>query len=144
MNEHAPSRSPDRQRFPIRIGGRSAWLVRILFGATRATAWAEVGDGAVSARFGRFAFGVPLAEIVSYRIEGPFRWITAIGVRVSVRHRDVSFAGSPHGGVRIDFRRRIAWGPLAVPAFYVGADDLDAFAAALAARGIPGEDARRR
>ena len=32
---------------------------------------------------------------------------------------------------------------LRVPAFYVATDDLEGFAAALAARGIPGEDARR-
>jgi hypothetical protein len=131
-------------RHPIRIGARSRLLVRVLFGATPATAWAEVTENEMVARFGRFEFRAPIAEVADYRIEGPFRWITAIGVRMSVRHRDLSFAGSPHGGVRMDFRDRIPYGPLRVPAFYVGADDLEAFAAALAAQGIPGEDARRR
>lgn len=132
------------QRFPIRIGSRSRWLVRLVFGATRESAWAEIGDGRMVARFGRFRFTTELSNIAAWRIEGPFLWITAIGVRMSVRHRDVSFAGSPHGGVRMDFHRPVKAGPFNVPAFYVGADDLDGFASALATLGVPGVDARRR
>lgn len=134
----------ETSRFPIRIGGRSALALRIAFGAKPDTAWAEVDEGGLRARFGRFRFDTPLANIATWRIEGPFRWITAIGVRTSIRHRDRSFAGSPHGGVRMDFRVPVGSGPLAVPAFYVGVDDLEGFAAALAALGIPGEDVRRR
>ncbi len=132
------------KRFPIRIGARSAMLVRLAFGATTDTAWAEVDADGLRARFGRFRFETPLANIASWRIEGPFRWITAIGVRTSVRHRDRSFAGQPA-------RRRAnglprpgwQWSPGRCPAFYVGVDDLAGFAAALSALGIPGEDARR-
>jgi len=131
-------------RVPIRIGPRSRGFVRLLFGATPETAWAEIGDGAFGARFGRFSFRTPVENIARWRIEGPWRWITAIGVRRSVRHGDVSFAGSPHGGVRLDFRQPVRVGPFQVPALYVGVDDLEAFAATLAALGIPGEDARRR
>lgn len=131
------------ERFPIRVGARSRGLVRVLFGATPETAWAELTETELVARFGRFEFRTELANIERWRIEGPFRWITAIGVRMSVRQPDLSFAGSPHGGVRIDLHRPVRWGPRAMTAFYVGADDLDAFAAALAAHGIPGEDARR-
>jgi hypothetical protein len=131
------------QRFPMPIGPRSALLVRVLFGATPATAWAAIDDDAVSARFGRFSFSTPLANVERYRIEGPWRWITAIGVRMSIRHRDISFAGSPHGGLRLDFRERITWLIFRVPAYYVAPADLAGFAAALAAHGIPGEDARK-
>jgi hypothetical protein len=129
-------------RYPMRIGSRSALLLRILFGVTPDTAWAAVDDGTVSARFGRFSFSTPLANVERWRIEGPWLWITAIGVRMSIRHRDVSFAGSPQGGVRIDVRERVRWLAFNVPAFYVGVDDLDGFAAELEHRGIPGEDAR--
>ena len=132
------------QRFPIRIGARSRGLLRVLFGVTPDTAWAEVDDDAVSARFGRFSFSTPIANVARYRIEGPWLWITAIGVRRSLRHGDVSFAGSPHGGVRIDMRDPVPWSRFRVPAFYVATDDLDGFAAALAALGIPGEDVRTR
>jgi hypothetical protein len=130
-------------RFPIRIGRRSRWFIRLFFTATPETAYAELADDLVI-RFGKFRLGTPLSNLASWRIEGPWHWITAIGIRRSVRHADVSFAGSPHGGVRIDFRDQVRWGPLKVPAVYVGADDLEGFAAALAARGIPGLDAQKR
>ena len=130
------------QRFPMRVGARSAGLLRVLFGVRPGSAWAAIDDETVSGRFGRFAFSAPLANVERYRIEGPWRWITAIGVRRSLRGGDVSFAGSPRGGVRIDLREPVRWTLFRVPAFYVGVEDLDGFAAALAGRGIPGEDAR--
>ena len=135
------------ERFPIRVGARSRALLRLAFGVTPANAWVDVGDlpdGDVAVSFGRFGFRTPVANIGRWRIEGPWAWITAIGVRASLRHRDVSFDGSAHGGVRLDFRERVRWGLLRVPAIYVSADDLVGLAAALTARGIPGEDARRQ
>lgn len=130
------------RRYPIRIGRRSAPFLRVIFGVTPERAWAMVDDGEMVARFGRFEFRVPVANITHWRIEGPWRWITAIGVRGSVRHGDYSFAGSPRGGVRMDFATPVRWGGRNVPAFYVGVEELEAFAAELSALGIPGEDAR--
>jgi hypothetical protein len=132
------------QRFPIRIGQRSAFLLRLVFGVRPELAWADLGDGRLVIRFGRAEFGTELSNLTCWRIDGPFLWLTAIGIRMSIRHRDVSFAGSPHGGVRLDFRDRVTWGPFKVPAVWVGADDLEAFAAALEAAGLPGRDARER
>ena len=131
-----------RLRFPIRIGRRSRGFVR-LWTARPETSYVDLNDE-LDVRFGRFRLRTPIANIASWRIEGPFRWITAIGLRRSVRHADVSFAGSPHGGVRIDFKERVPWGFLRVPAIYVGVDDLDGLAAELARRGITGTDARAR
>lgn len=133
-------------RFPIRIGPRSRWVVR-LWSARPETSYVELDDGpgdAIAVHFGRFWFRTPIANIASWRIEGPFRWVTAIGVRMSIRHGDVSFAGSAHGGVRLDFRERVRAGILKVPAIYVGVDDLDGLAAELTRRGIGGTDARAR
>ena len=129
-------------RYPIRIGRRSALLLRVLFGVTREKAWSTIDGGVVTTRFGWYELRVPVANIVRWRIEGPWTWITAIGVRRGIRHGDVSFAGSPHGGVRLDFRERVRWIIFRVPAFYVCVDDLEGFAAELARLGIPGEDAR--
>ena len=131
----------DPVRFPIRIGRRSRWIIR-LFTATPATAYCEVGDDLLI-RFGRFRFRTPLSNVATYRIEGPFTWIKAIGVRTSIRHRDLSFCGSAHGAVRMDLKERVRWGPNNVPAVWAGADDLDGLGAELARRGIPGEDVRR-
>ena len=55
----------------------------------------------------------------------------------------MTFGGSPHGGVRIDFREPVKWGPMRVPAVYLPADDLEGLAAELERRGIEGRDIRR-
>ncbi len=126
--------------FPIRVGRRS-WPVLMFFGVRPDNAWVELDDH-LDVRFGWYRFRTPIANLASWRIEGPFRWITAIGVRTSIRHRDVTFGGSHHGGIRIDFREPVKWGLLRVPAIYVPADDLEGLAAELARRGIGGRDAR--
>jgi hypothetical protein len=129
-------------RFPIRLGARSRPLLR-LFGARPGNAWVDLGDD-FDARFGRFQVRTPFDNIVAWRIEGPWRWITAIGVRRSIRHGDVTFGGNHRGGVRLDFREPVRLARLRVPALYVTVDDLEGLAAALAERGIPGVDARAR
>jgi hypothetical protein len=131
-------------RYPIRIGNRSRLFLRIAFGVTPDRAWVDVGDGVIRVRFGRFEVTAPIADATRWRIEGPWPWITAIGVRMSIRHRDLSFAGSPRGGVRVDFTPRVPYGPLRLPAIYYGVEDLEGFAAELTSLGIPGEDARGR
>ena len=128
------------QRFPIRVGPRSRPLLR-LFGVKGDNAYVDL-DGQLDARFGRFEVHTPVANLASWRIEGPWLWITAIGVRTSVRHRDVTFGGNHRGGVRVDFKERVPFGALRIPALYVTVEDLEGFAAALAGRSIPGEDAR--
>lgn len=130
------------RRFAIRIGRKSRPLLR-LFGVRDGNAWVDL-DGAFDARFGAFRIRTPVANLASWRIEGPWLWLTAIGVRRGLRHGDFTFAGSHHGGVRVDFRERVAYGPFRIPALYVAVDDLEGLAAALAERGIPGHDARKR
>jgi len=132
-------------RFPIRVGRRSRLLLRILFGVKPEAARLTLGDGPgaeLDVVFGHAHFHTPMANLARWQIEGPFRWITAIGIRRSIRHGDVTFGGSHHGGVRIDFRVPAAWSPFSVPAIYVPAEDLEGLAAELTRRGIPGRDAR--
>ena len=107
-------------------------------------AYVDLGHDELVARFGWATARTPLSNVVRWRIEGPWRWITAIGIRSSLRHHDLTFGGSPHGGVRVDFREPVPITFLRPPALYLTVDDLDALAAALAERGIPGEDARKR
>ncbi len=130
------------RRFPIRLGHRSRPLLR-LFGARPDNAYVDLDDELI-ARFGRYTVRTPASNIASWRIEGPWLWLTAIGVRTSLRHRDVTFGGSHRGGVRLDFRERVRFGLLRIPALYVTVEDLEGLASALAERGIPGEDARTR
>lgn len=130
------------RRFPIRIDERWRLLLALCLGATPERAWTTIDDTYVVARLGWFRMQIPTTEITRWRIEGPWRWFTAIGVRRSLRHGDVSFAGSTRGGVRLDLRRPTHWLVFDVPAFYVGVEDLEAFAAELSERGIPGADVR--
>ena len=135
------------ERFPIRLGPRSAAALRLFLGVRPDNAWVELGDqpeGEVRVSFGRAGFRAPLANVTAWRLEGPWSWIKAIGVRVSILgDHALAFDGSAHGGVRIDFRAPVQWSVFRVPAIYASVDDLDAIAAALTARGIPGEDLRR-
>lgn len=138
--------SPDADnhpmRFPFHIGSRSR-PVLLLFGVRAGNAYLEIADD-LDVHFGFFRFSTPLGSVVSWRIEGPWLWVTAIGVRMSVRHRDISFDSTHRGGVRLDFREPVRWGPLHVPAVYVTVEDMEGFAAELSRRGIPGKDARRQ
>jgi hypothetical protein len=135
------SAGPPVRRFPIRIGPRSRPLLRLFFGVRDDNAFVEL-DSELNARFGWFRLRTPLSNLRSWRIEGPWSWLTAIGVRRSIRHGDVTFGGNHQGGVRLDFNERVPWLSFRVPALYVTVADLEGFAAALAARAIPGEDAR--
>ena len=129
-------------RFPIRLGRRSR-LVLLSFGVSAHNAYVDLGDE-LDARFGFFRVHSPVENLVSWRIEGPWRWITAIGVRRSLRHHDVTFGGTHQGGVRIDFREPVRAMRMRIPALYVTVEDLEGFAAALAALGLPGVDERKR
>jgi hypothetical protein len=130
------------RRFPIRLGPRSRPLLRVAFGVRPENAYVDLTEGGLDARFGRFRLRQPLSNVRDWRIEGPWRWITAIGVRRSLRGGDVTFGGNHRGGVRIDFHERVPFWRLRVPALYVTVANLEDFAAALAERGIPGTDAR--
>lgn len=130
------------RRFPIRVGRRSRPLLR-LFGVRSDNAYVDVSDE-FDARFGWFRIRVPISDIVSWQIEGPWRWVTAIGVRLSIRHRDLTFGGTPRGGVRVDFREPVRIGVLRIPALYVTVDDLEGLAEALTEHDISGLDARTR
>jgi hypothetical protein len=129
-------------RFPIRIAGRWTRIVLLVFGVRPANAYVELGEE-LDARFGFFRLRTPATNLVAWRIEGPWRWVTAIGVRLSIRQRDLTFGGTNRGGVRVDFREPVAWLGTRVPALYLTVEDIPGFTAALTARGLTGIDARR-
>ena len=129
-------------RFAYRLAPRSGWVLWLFGVHGPEDAYVDLDDDRLVARFGWSSATVPLTNIRSWRIEGPWRWITAIGVRMSIRHRDLTFGGSPAGGVRLDFHEPVRIGFLHPPALYLTVQDLDGLAATLASHGIPGSDAR--
>jgi hypothetical protein len=131
-----------RRRFPILVEPRYRLILRI-FGVKPENAFVDLGD-VLEASFGWSHIATPVSNCARWSIEGPWRAITALGVRMSVRNRDITFGGTPRGGVRIDFREPVRYWRFKPPALYLTVEDLDGVAAALAARGIPGEDRRTR
>ncbi|MEO6350801.1 MAG: hypothetical protein ABIP53_09120 [Candidatus Limnocylindrales bacterium] len=130
------------QRFPIAIGRKSRPLL-LFFGIRGNNASVDLNEE-LDAQFGFYRMHTPVANIESFRAEGPWLWITAIGVRRGIFRPDISFDGVHTGGVRLNFREPVKWGLFRVPALYVTVADIDGFMAALRARAIPGEDARRK
>ena len=129
--------------YPLRVGPRQRWLL-LPWGVRRDNAWVRLDDEQFIARFGFFSLRTPLANIVRWEIKGPYRWFTALGVRLSIRGGDVTFGSSDHGGVRLDFREPVRFARFLKPsALYLTVDDLDGLAAELGRRGIPGTDVRR-
>ncbi len=128
-------------RFPFRIGRRSRLVLRLFGVHGPEDAYVDLDATTLHARFGRFGVTTPVANISSWRIEGPWRWITAIGVRRSIRHGDVTFGASHRGGVRLDFRERVPMRPFRIPALYVTVEDCDGLGAALTMLGVPRADA---
>ena len=130
-------------RFPFRLGARSRPLLR-LFGVRGVeNAFVDLDATTFTARFGWSEVSTPVANLVAWRIDGPWHWTKAIGVRMGfVRRRDLTFGGSPRGGVRVDFHEPIRFGRLHFPTLYVTVEDLVGLGAALTALGVPGEDGR--
>jgi hypothetical protein len=117
--------------------------LRLVFRVTPERAYVDL-DGELEARFGFGLVRTPFGNVVRWRIEGPWRWVTAIGIRRGIRHGDLTFGGTHRGGVRLDFREPVRAMGFDIPALYVTVEDPEGFTAALRARGIPGEDARRQ
>jgi hypothetical protein len=130
------------QRFPIRIGPRSRPLL-LLFGVRGENSYVDVTETDIDAHFGFYRLRVPLSNVAQWRIEGPWLWVTAIGVRYGIRGRDITFGGNHRAGVRVDFKQPVKWHILRLTRLYVSVADLEGLGAALTAGGIPGEDARR-
>ena len=130
------------QTFPIRLAPGLRPLL-LFWGVTPSRAWVRLEPDRLVARFGFFHADIPLADIEWWDITGPYRWWRAVGVRQTLFHPDISFGGSAHGGLRVHLRsrRRISW--VNANEFYVTVDDLEGLGAALAARGISGQDRRR-
>lgn len=131
-------------RFAYRLGRRSKPILRLFGVRGPDDAWVELSEEVLVARFGRFETRTTVPNIVRWSIEGPWRWLTAIGVRRGLRHGDITFGGSHRGGVRLDVDEPFRVGPLRPRTLYVTVEDLEGLAEALAGKGIPGEDRRRR
>ena len=75
------------------------------FGIGPATAWVDVGDGTLDARFGPWRVSTPLANVSDVTVTGPYAfWKTAGPARLAITDRGLTFATNRDHGVRISFR----------------------------------------
>ena len=80
-------------------------LAARVFGITPETAWVDVGDRALEARFGPWRVSTPLANVTDVAVTGPYAfWKTAGPARLAITDRGLTFATNGDRGVLISFR----------------------------------------
>jgi hypothetical protein len=109
------------------------------FGISPPTAWVEVGDRTLDARFGPWRVSTPLANISDIRATGPYAfWKTAGPARLAITDRGLTFATNGDRGVLISFRTPVRgldpFGVLHHPELTVTVADVDGLAELLRAR----------
>jgi hypothetical protein len=115
-----------------RLAGRA-------FGIAPRSAWVEVGEETLSARFGPWRVSTPLTNVTSARVTGPYAlWKTAGPARLAITDRGLTFATNGDRGVLICFHTPIrGLDPLGVlrhPELTVTVADVDRLAALLTER----------
>ena len=91
-----------RERFPLADDVRFRLLVRAL-GGTGRRAEVVVTDDRFTARLGPFTVSAPRSEITGVHLSGPFSALKAIGVRLSLADRGLTFGTTDRGGVCVEF-----------------------------------------
>ena len=136
--------APSALKFPMAIDPRWRLVLR-LWGVKPGRAYVRLNGDALEARFGWWLARTITDNVASWTLTGPYRWITAIGLRSSPPFRHFAFDTNTRAGVDLRFRRPVRFGRVFRAAVLtVTVADTDALAAALRQRGIPGEDRRRR
>jgi hypothetical protein len=80
-------------------------LLARAFGIGPATAWVDVGDRTLAARFGPWRVSTPLANVSDVAVTGPYAfWKTAGPARLAITDRGLTFATNGDRGVLISFR----------------------------------------
>ncbi|HUE27914.1 MAG TPA: hypothetical protein VMP89_14155 [Solirubrobacteraceae bacterium] len=110
-----------------------------LFGVTPATAWVEVGDERLEARFGPWRVSTPRSNVVGAVVTGPYAfWKTAGPARLAITDRGLTFATTGTRGVLITFARPVRgldpFGLLRHPELTVTVRETDRLAALLTDR----------
>lgn len=82
------------------------------FGILPATASVTVSDGILEARFGPlWSFRTPVTNIVSAEVTGPYRVWRAVGVRLSLSDRGLTFGSNARSGLCLSFASPVAGVP---------------------------------
>lgn len=130
----------DVERFDFAFAPAYRWPA-LAFGIRPETAWVDVGDGELRARFGPWRVSTPLANVADVAVTGPYAfWKTAGSARLAISDRGLTFATNGDRGVLISFRSPVPGldplGAIHHPELTVTVADVDRLAERLsAARG---------
>lgn len=113
-----------------------ARAVLLLLGVTPGRSSVVVDDSTLRVRFGPWSLETPLANVAGTTVTGPFRFLRAVGIRVSLVDRGVTFGSSPAAGVCLQLREPVSLrlGRLSIPLKHPGVTVTVAEPQALASR----------
>jgi hypothetical protein len=95
------------RRFLFDDDPRFRLLLR-MFGVDPGHASVDVGGRRVDIRFGPWHLSTGRSNIAQATVTGPYRWWRAIGVRMSLADRGLTFGTSTRGGVCLQLYQRQA------------------------------------
>ena len=91
------------ERFPFSFAPAYRGPAR-LFGVTPGSAWVDVGDDELYARFGPWRVRTPLSNISGVAVTGPYAFVKTAGpARLAITDRGLTFATNGDRGVLISF-----------------------------------------
>jgi hypothetical protein len=94
---------PDPARFDFAFADAYRRPARV-FGVKPSSAWVDVGDTTLDARFGPWRVTTPLANITSVEATGPYAFLKTAGpARLAITDRGLTFATNGDRGVLISF-----------------------------------------
>lgn len=102
-----PQRMTQVERFEFRFAPAYRCLARV-FGVTPRTAWVEVGEETLEARFGPWRVRTKLTNIAGVAVTGPYAFAKTAGpARLALTDRGLTFATNGDQGVLVTFRAAV-------------------------------------
>lgn len=117
--------------FRFRFDPRYAGALR-LAGITPSRAWLRLDEEELVARFGIFTLSTPRSNLRAAHVTGPHRALRAIGIRMSLSDRGLTFGSAIDRTTCIEFHDPIRLRPIDIvahPALTVSVDDPEGLAA---------------
>ena len=95
------------KHFPYRVDRRWALFLYVMLGVNQRDGVTISENGDVVATFGRYKVKTTLDNIKGAQVDGPHRWYTAVGLRLSGTDDSITFGTNHYKGVTIFFVNKI-------------------------------------
>jgi hypothetical protein len=106
VHDHGHLGYDSSMRFPFAFDFPLAAPLVVL-GVTPYTAHVDVGDGWFDVRFGLWRLRTPLANVGPLHVTGPYNPVRALGLRLSLADRGVTFGTNARAGLCVEFREPV-------------------------------------